>query len=404
MANLIHCPQCGCELEVSAVLREQLEIEMRAALQAELERRVVTSTAAVKERYAREAEDRIRAKDEELVEARSKIAAAAGKEAELLRKQRALVEREEQRALEVERNVAEELRRIRGQDAALAQQRADLESARQRMRDEEHRQQIEGMQKHIEELQRRAYAGSQQAQGEAQEVVLRDLLVQNFGVDLVQDVPKGVSGADLIQRVRAGDGRDCGGILWESKRTKAWSDQWLPKLRDDVRAVDAACAVLVTQALPPDIRHFGLRGGVWVCAWPYAVALATALRAGLVEVAMARRAAEGRGEKMQMLYDYLTGTEFRHRVGGFVEAFKEMQEELERERRAMMTTWKRRERLMHRALSNVTAFYGDLQGIAGKGVADLPPLALDDARQLSLSTEDDEDVTGPRRVRGGHAA
>jgi hypothetical protein len=108
---------------------------------------------------------------------------------------------------------------------------------------------------------------------------------------------------------------------------------------------------------------------------------------------------------MQMLYDYLTGTEFRNRVGGFVEAFKEMQEQLDAERRAIMTTWKRRERLMDRALTNVTAFYGDLQGIAGQGLEDLPPLALNDARQLMLPTdEDDAEQTGPRRVRGGHAA
>jgi hypothetical protein len=404
MGNLIHCPQCGVELEVSSVLREQLEGEMRATLQAELEKRVDSIASTARERYAREADDRVRLKDEELAEARSKLATARAKETELLKKQRELAEREAARELEVELKVGEELRRIRGQDAAVAQQRSDLEASKQRVRDEEHRQQLEGMQKHIEELQRRAHQGSQQAQGEAQEVVLRDLLAQAFPLDDVVEVPKGMNGADLIQRVRGGDGRDCGGILWESKRTKAWSDSWLAKLRDDVRVADAGCAVIVTQALPQDIRHFGLRGGVWICAWPYASALGAILRAGLVEVAMARRVAEGRGEKMQMLYDYLTGTEFRNRVGGFVEAFKEMQEELDRERRAMMTTWKRRERLMERALNNVTAFYGDLQGIAGQGLEDLPSLALDDSRQLVLPVDDDEDQTGPRRVRGGHAA
>jgi len=404
MGKLIHCPQCGCELEVSAVLREQLEAEMRATLQCEVDKRVSALASTAKERYAREAEDRVRLKDEELSEARGKLAVAASKEADWLKKQRELALREEQRELDVERKVAEELGRIREQEAMLAQQRGELDREKQRLRDQEHRQQIEGMQKHIEELQRRAQQGSQQAQGEAQEVVLRDVLAETFPLDGLEDVAKGAAGADLLQRVRASDGRDCGGILWESKRTKGWSEGWLPKLRDDVRAIDAACAVLVTQALPSDIRHFGQRGGIWICAWPYAAALGAALRAGLVEVAMARRAAEGRGEKMQVLYDYLTGSEFRNRVGGFVEAFKEMQEELDRERRAMMTTWKRRERLMERALCNVTAFYGDLQGIAGKGLEDLPHLALDAARPLELPGEDDDDQTQPRRVRGGHAA
>jgi hypothetical protein len=404
MKNLIHCPQCGFELEVSAVLREQLEAEMRESLQAEVETRVRALAVTARERYSREAEDRVRLKDDELADARGKLAAARAKEFELLKKHRELAEREAERDLEVELKVADELRRMRGQEAAAAQQRSDLEAARQRLRDEEHRQQIEGMQKHIEELQRRAQQGSQQAQGEAQEVLLRDVLALAFPFDLVEEVAKGMSGADLLQRVRTSDMRDCGGILWESKRTKAWSDSWLPKLRDDVRAADAACAVIVTQTLPQDIRHFGLRGGVWVCGWPYAAALAAVLRAAIVDASQARRAAEGRGEKTQMLYDYLTGTEFRHRVGGFVEALIEMQSELERERRAMMTTWKRRERLMDRALSNVAAFYGDLQGIAGQGLEDLPSLALDPTRSLPLPSDDDEDQTGPRRVRGGHAA
>lgn len=142
-------------------------------------------------------------------------------------------------------------------------------------------------------------------QGEAQEVVLRDLLETAFSTDSIEDVPKGVHGADLLHHVRASDGRDCGAIIWESKRTKSWSDDWLRKLRDDQRTAGAACAVIVSQVLPPDVRHFALVDGVWICAWPYATALGAALRVGLAEVAHARQVAEGRGEKMQMLFDYL---------------------------------------------------------------------------------------------------
>src|SRR5271154_6366356 len=218
MGNLIHCPQCGFELEVSSVLREQLETEMRATLQAELEKRVDAIASTARERYAREADERVRLKDDELAETRTKLAASRAKETDLLKKQRELAERETQRELEVELKVAEELRRIRGQEAALAQQRSDLEASKQHVRDEEHRQQLEGMQKHIEELQRRAHQGSQQTQGEAKEVLLRDVLAQAFPQDEVVEVPKGMNGADLIQRVHASDGRDCGGILWESKR------------------------------------------------------------------------------------------------------------------------------------------------------------------------------------------
>ena len=217
--------------------------------------------------------------------------------------------------------------------------------------------------------------------------MLRDLLERSFPADSVDDVPKGMNGADLLQRVRSSEGRDCGLIVWESKRTRSWSDDWLPKLRDDQRAVGAACAVIVSQVLPSGVRHFALVEGVWVCAWEYAAALGTALRLGLVDVATARQAAEGRGEKMQMLFDYLTGTEFKLRVEGFVEAFRDMQEDLESEKRAMLTRWNYRSRLMQRARDNITAFCGDLRGIAGGQLLDLPALALEPLAALPAYAE-----------------
>ena len=156
-------------------------------------------------------------------------------------------------------------RRPASRRGKLAQQRAELQQEQQRLRDEEHRQQISGLEKTIGELQRKVQQASQQTQGEAQEVVLRDLLASSFPADTIEDVPKGVHGADVVQGVRGGDGRDCGAIVWESKRTRSWSDGWLPKVRDDQREAGAACAVIVTQTLPPDVRHFGEKEGVWVC-------------------------------------------------------------------------------------------------------------------------------------------
>jgi hypothetical protein len=442
MESVIHCPKCGGAFEPSALIREQLEAEVRAAMKAELEQKLLavegvakkalrerdeelakarakiaaaaTQEAALlkerrelgeqkaemslnverrvaeearrmcdrqskilEEKYAREATEQVRAKDQELAVARSKIGIAASLEADMLRKQRELEEREQRLALDLERRLADETRRIRQEESKLSEERAALDGEQQKLREEEHRQTIESLKKNVAELQRRIHQGSQQSQGEAQEVVLRDLLAEAFESDLIEDVAKGIQGADVLHRVRSSDGRESGTIAWESKRTKAWSDGWLPKLRDDQRAAGATCAVLVTQELPKEMHHFGLKDGVWICAWPYAVALGTALRAGLVEVALAKRAAEGRGEKMQMLYEYLTGAEFRNRVGGFVEAFREMQDDLEREKRAMQTLWKRREKQMQRARDNITAFYGDLQGIAGQKLGDLPALALE---------------------------
>jgi hypothetical protein len=415
MESVIHCPKCGGAFEPTALMREQIEAELRGALQEkelavlkqqraltereqeltlDVERRVAVEarrfcdreTKLIQERCARDANEVLRLKEQELAEARLKMDAAAAKEAALMRQRRELEERERQLAVDLERRLDDEVKKIRDEEAKRAEQRAEdrvaLDRQHHELRDAEHRQTIEGLQKHIAELQRRVQQGSQQTQGEAQEAVLRDLLASVFESDCIEDVAKGAQGADLLQRVRTDDGRDCGTIAWESKRTKAWSDGWLPKLRDDQRAAGAVCAVLVSQELPKDVKHFGLKDGVWVCGWPYAAALGTALRAGLVDISLAKRVAEGRGEKMQMLYEYLTGPEFRNRVGGFVEAFKEMQDDLEREKRAMQTLWKRRERQMQRARDNITAFYGDLQGIAGRQLEDLPSLALEPGRGL----------------------
>jgi hypothetical protein len=465
MANTVHCPKCGCEVEVTALIRQQVEADVRASVAAQLEGQVAAATSAAEarvremgeelvhtrtklaaaadqaadfmkqrraleereqqlaldverrvdeetkrireqeakaaqERCSREADVRIRAMDEELVDTRAKLASAADQAAELMKQRRALEEREQQLALDVERRVDEETKRVREQEARLAEERAVLERGAHELREAEHHQTIDGLKKHVAELQRRVQQGSQQAQGEVQELLLRDVLQDAFPTDSVEDIPKGVAGADVIHRVRAHGGRDCGSIVWESKRTKAWSDEWLRKVRDDQREAGAALAVIVTQVLPSDVRHFGPKDDVWVCSPAYAAALGAVLRGGLIEVALAKRVAEGRGEKMQMLFDYLTGTEFRNRFGGFVEAFKEMQDDLEKERRAMQTAWKRREKVLRRARDNITAFYGDLQGIAGRQLQDLPTLALEPA-PAATADEDDGDDTSPPTPRPG---
>ena len=381
---------------------QQLALDVERRVDEETRRIREQEARAAQERCSREADVRVRAIDEELADTRAKLAAAADQAADFMKQRRALEEREQQLALDVERRVDEETRRVREQEAKLAEDRAALERGAHELREAEHQQTIDGLKKHVAELQRRVQQGSQQAQGEVQELMLRDVLLDAFPTDCVEDIPKGVAGADVIHRVRAHGGRDCGSIVWESKRTKAWSDEWLRKVRDDQREAGAALAVIVTQVLPSDVRHFGPKDDVWVCSPAYAAALGAVLRGGLVEVALAKRVAEGRGEKMQMLFDYLTGTEFRNRFGGFVEAFKEMQDDLEKERRAMQTAWKRREKVLRRARDNITAFYGDLQGIAGRQLQDLPTLALEPP-PAATADEDDGDDTSPPTPRPARA-
>jgi hypothetical protein len=396
MGSVIRCPSCRCEFELSDVLRAELEAQVRADVgkqfAKELERVRAQDASAARERFARELDEQVRTTKEALGEAQAKIATMADREADLLKKQREVADRERELALETERRVAAEVAKVRDTEAKLAQQRTELQQEQQRLRDEEHRQQTEGLQKTIAELTRKVQQGSQQVQGEAQEVVLRDVLTAAFPADAVEDVPKGVNGADLVQVVHAADGRDCGSIVWESKRTSKWSDGWLPKLREDQRRAGGACAVLITQVLPGDVRHFALKDGVWVCAPAYAVPLAAALRAGLIDVALAKRAAEGSGQKMQLLYDYMTGTEFRNRFEGLVDAFNDLQGDHESEKRSTLTRWNRREKIIQRALQTIAGLCGDLQGISGRQLQDLIPDSLDSVRKLPEHTDEESDT------------
>ena len=376
----------------ASILRREREIgEREQQVSLDLERRLADEVVRIRdreaqaasERFSREAAEKVRVAEEQVSAARQRLGEAAAREADVLRRERGIEEREQALAVTLERRLSEEQRNIRSEQERIFEERLAAERDSRQLAEEEQRQRVDGLQRTIDELQRRLRQGSQQAQGEAQEVVLAILLGDAFPDDTIADVPHGAAGADLLHYVRSADGQQRGSLVWESKRTKAWSDGWLAKVRDDQRAAGASGAIIVSQALPPDVKHFGLRDGVWVCAWPYAVPLGVALRAGVLEVSFARRASENRGEKVQLLYDYLIGSEFRNRVGGFVEAFREMQDDLEREKRAILTTWRRRERQMERALTNVTAFYGDLQGIAGNQLKDLPLLALAPAEEPS---------------------
>jgi hypothetical protein len=387
----------GKEVEL---LKLQREIETREQqIKLDAERQIAEEVALVRardqkaaeERAARELEERERRHAGELDASRKKLAEAATREAELLRKAREVEDREQQAALELERKVSEEVTRIREQSAKLAEERVGAERAQQQLANEQHRLQIEGLQRTIEELNRKAHQGSQQAQGEAQEVVLSEVLGDAFPLDEIDDVPKGINGADLLQHVRGPAGLACDTIIWESKRTRAWSDGWLAKLRDDQRETGATAAVIVTQTMPEGVRHFEMIDGVWVCEWAYASALAGVLRTGMIELAIARRAAEGRGEKMQMLYGYLTGAEFKNRVTGVLEAFRELREDLQSERTAMMLRWKKREKQLDRAHTNMASLYGDLQGISGARLDAIPALALDPRPALPASTDDEAD-------------
>ena len=296
-----------------------------------------------------------------------KLAAAQQAQAELIRKQRELDDAKRELELTIARRVQADLSAERDKARKEAEEELKLKVM-------EKDQTITAMQKQIEDLKRRAEQGSQQLQGEVQELELEALLTARFPRDKIQPVPKGEFGGDVLQRVTGPLGQQCGTILWESKRTKNWSDGWLPKLREDQRAAKAEIAVIVSQALPKDVETFGFVDGVWIADPKVALPVAMSLRQSLIEVATARQASEGQQTKMEMVYGYLTGPRFRQRVQAIVEAFSSMKRDLDAERKAITRQWAKRDEQIDRVMQATVGMYGDLQGIAGKTLQEIEGL------------------------------
>lgn len=297
----------------------------------------------------------------------AKLAEAQKVQADLLRKQRELDDAKRELELTVEKRVQEGLATTREQAKKEAEDGLRLKVL-------EKEQTISSMQKQIEELKRKAEQGSQQLQGEVQELELEALLREKFPWDTIEPVPKGEHGGDALQRVVGPQGQPCGTIIWESKRTKNWSDGWLAKLRDDQRVAKSDIAVIVSQSLPKDVETFGLVENVWVTHTKTVLPLALALRQTLIEVASTRQASEGQQTKTELIYQYLTGPRFRHRVEAIVEAFSTMKEDLDKERKAITKQWAKREEQIERVMQATAGMYGDLQGIAGKTIQEIEGL------------------------------
>jgi hypothetical protein len=297
----------------------------------------------------------------------AKLAEAQKVQAELLRKERELEDAKRELDLTIEKRVQADL----GSERDKAKKEAEEELKFKVM---EKDQTITAMQRQIEDLKRRAEQGSQQLQGEVQELELEALLAAKFPRDTIQPVPKGEFGGDVLHRVIGPLNQICGTILWESKRTKNWSDGWLPKLREDQRAAKAEIAVIISQALPKDIDTFGFVDGVWVADPKVALPVALSLRQTLIEVASVRQASEGQQTKMEMVYGYLTGPRFRQRVQAIVEAFSSMKKDLDTEKKVFTRQWAKREEQIDRVMQATVGMYGDLQGIAGRTLQEIEGL------------------------------
>jgi hypothetical protein len=352
------------EQSIDEQVDERLK-EGRAAIAVEESKKARVAAAAELQSKAKELSDL----QELLAQRDAKLKEAQETQAKLLRKQRELDDAKRELDLTVEKRVQASLTEIRQKARMEAEESLKLKVA-------EKEQQISSMQRQIDELKRKAEQGSQQLQGEVLELELEATLRTHFPLDRIERVGKGEFGGDVLQGVTSPVGQACGALLWETKRTKNWADGWLAKLRADQRAAGAELAVLVSNALPKEVDTFGYVDGIWVTNFRFVVPLAIALRQSLIEVATARQAQEGQETKMELVYQYLTGPKFRHRVEAIVEKFSDMQADLDRERKAMTRLWAKREAQIHGVIESTVGMYGDLQGIAGKALQEIEELQI----------------------------
>ncbi len=345
----IKCKYCGREIEITEALRHEVEEEafLRAKKNFDYELQKLKQEAEEDKKSARKLQ-------QEVLQLTSQIRKIKAEEQEL--------------KIKMAKKLVEEEEKIRIEARKAAQEESRLKIL------EKEKQLLEALAKN-EELRRKLEQGSQQTQGEVLELDLEEVLKKEFPNDTIKAVPKGVRGADLIQEVRDKTGRVCGTILWETKNAR-WNPAWLAKLRSDQRAAKADLAVLLSVNLPSDINLFAYRQRVWVTGRASMIGLATALRLNLYQVFMANLASEGKEEKTQHLYKYLTSNEFRQKVEGLVESFDKLHKEIETERRWFTAKWERQEKAIRQALDNTFGIYGSLQTVIGSALPEIKSLEL----------------------------
>lgn len=354
-----------------ALEAEKREFDLKLSRTLDAEREKVRSAVRAEEakKAADAADVELKAAREALAERDQKLAIAQQSELEV-RKQRESLEAEKREFdLRIARTVDEERSKIR-----TATQKEDEEQYRLKVAEKD--KVIDDMRKQVEELRRKSDQASQQLQGEVQELDLEAILRDRFPQDVIEPVAKGQRGADVLHHVRSSGGAVCGLILWESKRAKKWDDGWLTKARDNQREAKADAIAILTPALPKGVDNFEQVEAVWVTRSACALPLAAALRQTLIESASARRAMEGRHTKMDMMYSYLTGPQFKQRVSALAEVYINMRTDLDTEKRAITTHWKKREKQLERMLGGMVGMYGELQGIVGASLPEVEGLTM----------------------------
>jgi hypothetical protein len=379
----IKCPSCGHEFEPTDSIREEVQKELRTKMAdwqkeqmqkfdkqivEEKKKMQLETEALIRKSITSDFENKLYLLEQNNKESQEKLKQARERELEFLKKQQALQQKENEIELQLQKMLLEERSKLADIIRKEEAERSALKETEFTLKLKEKDEQIEAQRKLAEEMRRKAEQGSMQTQGEVQELLLEELLISSFPFDIIAPVGKGVRGADCIQTVRNNFGQECGKIIFESKRTKDFSNDWIEKLKADMRSQLADVAVIVTHAFPKDMDKFGEKEGVWICSFAEVKPVVQMLRDGIIKISSALKSQENRGDKMHLLYNYLTSREFAEQWQAIREGFLSMKISIQRERDAMEKLWKQREKQLEKVLLNAAHVRGSIEGISGTDV------------------------------------
>lgn len=411
----IKCPKCGTSIDVNDILKHQLEDSIRIEFQ-EKSKKDAEELSAVKTQLDKEKADfetKKKHENELFIERLEKETKAVEKEITAKLKAK-LDEESKDRVASMEKELSEnseklrELSKMEGEVAKLKREKLEMKDAieaaaqkqlnetltleREKIRKQEDdknelkfatlNKQLEEQKKLTEEMKRKQEQGSMQMQGEVMELAIEEWLASQFPLDTIDEIKKGANGADCLQIVNTRELQNCGSIYYESKRTKAFQPAWIEKFKNDIRVKKANLGVLVTEVLPSGMDRMGMKDGIWICTFEEFKGLSAVLRQTLIQVSQAVQSQENRGDKMAMLYDFLTSNEFHLQMEGIVEGFTQMQTDLNSEKRSMQRIWSQREKQIDKVIANAINMYGSIRGIAGNAVQTIKALELDNEINL----------------------
>ncbi len=386
MANDIKCPNCGHHFEPNEAIREEVEKELRLKVQdwqkkkdeefsvkLEEEKRQIKKNMEdnVRKSITADFENQLQLLKTTNADNEEKLKISRQKELEFLKKAQELKNKEEELELELQKKLQQERIQITEQIRKLEADKNSVKENEHNLKVRELEKQLEDQKKLADEMKRRAEQGSMQLQGEVQELALEELLQATFPFDIISEVGKGVRGADCIQTVRNSNGQECGKIIFESKRTEHFANDWIEKLKHDMLSQGADIAVIVTKSMPKDMTQFGEKNGVYVCSFKEVKSLATVLRNAILKINDSRKSQENKGEKMVALYHYLTSHEFVNNWNAMREGFRNLRGMLQKEREDFEKNWKKKEKQVELIIQNSLHISGSIEGIAGRDSIDM---------------------------------